>query len=362
MKKITNLRPRGLKIPLVKKKAGSAPGTVTHIGLQKVSEVSIDLFDYNKDQLINHPVTDEKDYLSFTSTESVTWLKVMGLHDVKLLKGLWDAFEIHPLVQEDIVNTLQRPKVESYGDQLFVVLKMISVNENMEINTEQVSLVISKQYVFSFQESDHDFLAPVEQRIQNKASRLRNSGTDYLAYALIDTIIDYYYEVIESLNEKLDEIEDELILSSTEDHLKEIHHLRKELIKFKKSVWPFRDALNTLLRDETKIISEETKLFLRDTYDHIFQVIETIDHSRELVSGLHDMYMTDISNKMNEVMKVLTIIATIFIPLTFIAGIYGMNFSYMPELQWKWSYPIVWVFMIVSTLLMVLYFRKKKWL
>ncbi|MFA5669226.1 MAG: magnesium/cobalt transporter CorA [Balneolaceae bacterium] len=345
---------------VIPKKPGSAPGTIAHVGKKVLNDIIIHIHDYDSTHLTVKKVNKVEDSKSFVNTDAVTWVQVMGLHDTEALKTLWNEFQIHPLVQEDIVNTRQRPKIEAYGDQIFIVLKMIRI-ENDKIELEQVSIVLSKNFVFSFQESDNPFFDPIKARLQYEKTKLRTEGTDYTAYALMDIIVDYYFTVLEEINTQIDEIEDELLLNVEQNHLNNIHSLRRELIRIRKSIWPLRDSLNSLLRDESPLIKNETKLFFRDVHDHVVQAIDNIDNFREMVTSLHDMYMTNISNKMNEVMKVLTIIATIFIPLTFIAGVYGMNFSYMPELEWKWSYPLVWVLMVIMMAGMIYYFKKKKW-
>lgn len=352
--------PNTLKSVFQKKKVGSAPGTLTHIGAQKIESVTIDLHDYGLNHLEIKTIDSILECHPYVNTENPTWVQVRGLHEIDKLKALWDEFMFHPLIQEDILNTNQRPKIEDYGEQIFVVLKMIYIEEG-ELKQEQVSIVFSEKFVFSFQESDKQIFSPIKQRLNVNNTRMRKGGPDYMAYALIDIIIDYYFEALEVLNNRIEVVEDILWSSSDKDTLADIHQTRRQLIQFRKNAWPLRDNMNSILRDESPLIADETKLFLRDVYDHTVQILDTLDNNRELLAALHDMYMTNISTKMNEVMKVLTIIATIFIPLTFIAGIYGMNFSYMPELQWKWSYPIVWVVMILVTIGMIFYFRRKKW-
>tara|TARA_R110000868_G_scaffold304437_7_gene565061 strand:- start:40268 stop:41404 length:1137 start_codon:yes stop_codon:yes gene_type:complete len=355
------LIPKRIKSVFEKKKVGSAPGTLAHIGAKKIEEVTIDVHDYGIDHLLHKRIETIKECEPFVDTPNPTWVQVRGLHDIEKLKELWDRFEFHPLIQEDILNTHQRPKIEDYGQQIFVVLKMMYFEDN-QLQQEQVSFVFNDKFIFSFQESERKIFFPIKERLEVENTRMRKSGPDYMAYALMDIIIDYYFEVLETINTRIEDTEDLLWSNSDEDTLSDIHDIRRQLIHFRKNAWPLRDNMNSMLRDESPFITHETKLFLRDVYDHTVQIIDNLDNNRELVSGLHDMYMTNISNKMNEVMKVLTIIATIFIPLTFIAGIYGMNFDYMPELHWEWSYPIVWSVMIIATIGMIFYFRKKKWL
>lgn len=353
--------PRRIREVFNPKKVGSAPGTLNYTGSKKVEEVTIDIHDYGVGHLDIKRVDKVSECKPYVDTVNPTWVQVRGLHDIDKLKELWDEFNFHPLIQEDILNPRQRPKIEDYGEQIFVVLKMIYLEEGV-LHQEQVSLVFSDKFIFSFQESERKIFIPIKERLNIDNTRMRKGGSDYMAYALMDVIIDYYFEALEEISTKIEDVEDILWSDSDDDVLADIHLSRRQLIQFRKSVWPMRDSLNSLLRDDSNLITDETKLFIRDTYDHIIQIVDNLDNNRELVSGLHDMYMTNISTKMNEVMKVLTIIATIFIPLTFIAGIYGMNFSYMPELNWHWGYHTVWGVMILTTIGMVIYFKKKNWL
>lgn len=343
------------------KRIGSAPGTLTHIGIKKTDQVTIDIHDYGIDHLDIKRIESLEECKPFVKTQNPTWIQVIGLHDIEKLKALWEEFEFHPLIQEDILNTRQRPKIEDYGEQVFIVLKMFYI-EGSQLLHEQVSIVFSDKFIFSFQESERKIFPPIKERLSIPNTKMRKGGPDYMAYALIDIIADYYFEILETFDNEIVETEDILWENADENSLASIHKIRRELIRFRKSVWPLRDSLSSMIRDDNPLIADETKLYLRDVYDHIIQIVDSLDNNRDLVSGLHDMYMTSISNKMNEVMKVLTIIATIFIPLTFIAGIYGMNFDSMPELHWKWGYPTVWSIMIVTTTGMIFYFRRKKWL
>lgn len=345
-----------------RKKPGAAPGTVEHIGERHMDEIKITVHDYDDAHLQEIPIDKIQKVQPYLDDPSKTWIKVRGLHDIEQLKSIWNFFELHPLIQEDIVHTAQRPKVESYENCLFFVLRMLTYSEEEQrLRAEQISVVLGKNYVMSFQETDTDYFKPVLDRLSVEGSRIRSNKTDYLTYALIDTVVDHYYGIIEHLAEEIERLEDEL-LNDPEDHiLREIHKIRREIIYFRKSVWPLRDAINTAIRDESKFIDDNTKIYLRDVYDHMIQVIDNIENYRDMVLGLHDMYMSHVSNKMNEVMKVLTIIATIFIPLTFIAGIYGMNFSNMPELSWSWGYPVSLGVMGIIAVIMILYFKRKGW-
>lgn len=353
--------PKRLTNPFLKKEIGSAPGTLTHIGLKKLDNVIIDIHDYDNQHLDIKRIEDISECDPYVDTSNPTWIQVKGLHDINLLKELWDKFKFHPLIQEDILNTTQRAKIDDFGEQIFLVLKMIYV-ENGELHQEQVSIVFNDKFIFTFQESDRKIFAPIKERLQVVNTRMRKGGPDYMAYAITDIIIDYYFLVLEELNDTIEEIEDALWASRDSDALPQIHKVRRQLLQFRKSVWPLRESINSLVRDESKLVQKETRLFLRDVADHTYQIVDNLDNNREMISSLHDMHQTNISNRMNEVMKVLTIISTIFIPLTFIAGIYGMNFSNMPELSWKYSYPITWVLMIIITIGMIFFFKKKNWL
>lgn len=347
-------------VSVSRKTPGAAPGTITHIGRKRVDSIDIRIYDYNESRVSTAQTKSPDECLRYRDNGAVTWFRVTGLHDTETIKTLLDGFGIHPLIQEDVVNTGQRPKVEVYDRQVFMVLKAIRVTDE-KIEYEQISIVLGKDFVFSFQESDYPVFSAIENRIQYENTRLRRKGSDYTAYALIDIVADYYFAALDEMSSQIDLIEDALLLNTDRDHLVNIHNLKRELSRFRKKVWPLRDSLNTLLRDDNELIRDETKLFIRDVYDHVIQVIDSLDNYREIVTSLHDMYMTNISNKMNEVMQVLTIIATIFIPLTFIAGVYGMNFEYMPELAWKWAYPATWSIMLLITGGMILYFKRKRW-
>jgi magnesium transporter len=282
---------------------------------------------------------------------------------VKVIEQLGKHFSLHPLLLEDILHTEQRPKMEDFGEYLFFVLKMLYLEEGRhEILAEQVSLILGSNFVISFQEREGDVFKYVRERIRNSKGRIRKVGADYLAYALIDAIVDNYFIILERLGETIEELEEELVTNPVSDTLQTIHHLKREMIFLRKSVWPLREVISALERGESPLIQESTGVYLRDLYDHTIQVIDSVETFRDMVSGILDIYLSSVSNKMNEVMKVLTIIATIFIPLTFIAGIYGMNFEYMPELSWRWGYPAVWFVICAIFITMLAYFKRRKWL
>ena len=352
------------------KQPGQSPGTVIHTGSRKIEKALITLHDYDKDNY-NATSIDNFDKAKITDSQ-FKWIQVCGLHDIEKLKTIWNHFDLHPLIQEDIVNTSQRAKVESYGDSIFVVLRMITAKtaepSDDDFKTEQISIVLGKDFVLSFQESDYPIFNPVVKRMELKNTNIHKFGVDYLAYALIDCVIDHYFESLDVIGETIELIEEKILDAPQSIHLKNIHVLRSNLIYFRKSVWSLRDGINSLIRDESPLISKDVKVFLRDVSDHVARVIDTTENYREMVLSVYDMYMSTLSNKMNEIMKVLTIIATIFIPLTFIAGVYGMNFNpdkspfNMPELNWVWGYPFSLLLMGGVTIAMWLFFKRKGWL
>ncbi|MEX0648867.1 MAG: magnesium/cobalt transporter CorA [Balneolaceae bacterium] len=355
-----------------RKPPGQTPGTAIHTGEKKLDEVLFTVHDFDESHFDSIHIKKIEKSEPYLTSKSKTWIQVRGLHDIDKLRTVWDFFRIHPLVQEDIVSTTQRPKVEPYPDAVFVVLRMIKHSADQEktlkLQTEQVSIVLGENYVLSFQESDEPIFEPVIKRLEIPSTRLRRLQSDYLAYALIDNVVDHYFQALDIIGEAIENIEEKIIENPKKEILHEIHVLRRDLIFFRKSVWSLRDGINSLIRDDSPLISSEVKVFLRDVYDHVVQVIDNIENSRDMVYSLYDMYMSGLSNRMNEVMKVLTIIATIFIPLTFVAGIYGMNFNpdssplNMPELEWYWGYPASLLLMGAIVTGMLIFFRRKEWI
>ena len=347
----------------ISRKAGLPPGTLVHIGEAKPEKTKITLLDYDEGHIHEEEVATVDECLPFKDEPTVTWVNIDGLHQVEILESVGDGFGLHPLVLEDILNTGQRPKAEDLGDYIYVVLKMLyPEGDNDEIAEEQISLILGPTYVLSFQEKAEDVFNPLRERIRNNRGRIRRMGADYLAYTLLDTVIDNYFVVLERLGDRIELLEDELVAHPDPATLHIIHDLKREMVLLRRSVWPLREVISSLERAESPLIRDSTGIYLRDVYDHTIQVIDTVETFRDLLSGMLDIYLSSISNRMNEVMKVLTIIATIFIPLTLVAGIYGMNFEYMPELGWHWGYPSVWVVMLVIGAFMVAYFRRKRWL
>ena len=345
------------------KKAGLPPGTLVHVGEVKAEKTKISLVDYDETQFQEKEVKTVEECFPFKATPTVTWINIDGVHEVDIIEKLGKHFDLHPLILEDIVHTEQRPKMEDFGSYIFMVLKMLSYNEKEdELNVEQVSLVLGSNFVISFQECEGDVFQPVRERIRKGKGRIRKMGADYLAYALVDAIVDNYFIVLEKLGEVIEDVEEDLVKKPTPETLQTIHNLKREAISLRKSVWPLREVVSGLERAETPLIHETIKIYLRDVYDHTIQVIDTIESFRDMISGMLDIYLSSISNRMNEVMKVLTIFASIFIPLTFIAGVYGMNFAFMPELAWRWGYPAILIVMALVGISLLLYFRRKRWL
>ncbi len=344
-------------------KVGLPPGTLVHIGEKRTEKVKITIIDYDETHFQEKEVETIEECFPFKDKPTVTWINIDGIHEVEIIEKIGKHFEIHPLVLEDIVNAGQQPKMEDLEEYVFVILKMLFYDEETkEIKPEQVSLILGSNFVITFQEREGDVFNPIRERIRRAKGRIRKMKADYLAYALIDTIVDHYFVVLEKLGEWIESLEEELVSNPTPETLQTIHTLKRELIFLRRSVWPLREAVISLERGESVLIHESTGIYLRDVYDHTIQVIDTIETFRDMVSGMLDVYLSSISNRMNEVMKVLTIIATIFIPLTFIAGLYGMNFKYIPELEWHWGYFAVLSLMVLVVSYMVLYFRKKRWL
>ena len=343
------------------KKAGLAPGTLVHVGERKIENVRIRLMDYDEDRIDEKELKSINESLSYRDKESVTWINIDGLHDIDLISNIGELFGLHPLVLEDIVNTEQRPKMDDYDEYIFIVSKMLYYDlELHKIQFEQLSLILWRNFVISFQEREGDVFEPVRERLRKGKGRIRKMGPDYLLYALMDAVVDNYFIVLENIGERIEELEEGLVSNPKPDILQSIHEFKRELIYLRRSVWPLRELISSLERGETGLIREKTTLYLKDVYDHTIQVIDTVETYRDVVSGMMDLFLSSVSNRMNEVMKMLTVIATIFIPLTFIAGIYGMNFENMPELKWHWGYPIALSAMLIIGIIMLLWFRRKK--
>ncbi len=344
-------------------KTGMSPETLVHTGEQRTEGVRMGAFQYTGETLKETSPKTVADCSSLPGGTGVTWLDVDALHDVQVVEGVGKLFNVHPLALEDVLNTNQRPKFEDYGPHLFLVLRMLQWDETAgEVKGEQVSLAVGKDWLVSFQETPGDVFEPVRHRLRTNKGRLRHMGADFLAFSLLDAIVDNYFVVLERVGEQLELLEEELLASPSEKTVHSIHRLKRELIYIRRAVWPLREAVSALDRRESPLLTPQLQPYLRDLHDHTVQIIDTVETCRDMLSGMLDLYLSTVSNRMNEVMKVLTIIATIFIPLTFLAGVYGMNFKHMPELEWTWSYPALWGIMLTTGLGMLYYFRKRNWL
>jgi magnesium transporter len=343
------------------KKTGLPPGTLVHIGERRTEQVTFTVFHYGAagcEELQPY----QANQLAPPADESVVWINVSGVHNVEVLEAIGKQFVLHPLLLEDIANTDQRPKLDDYETYFFLVMKMMSLTDKKEIAVEQVSLVLGRNYVLSFQENGTDVFQPVRERLRGGKGRLRQSGADYLFYALVDAIVDQYFAVLEFMGEKIELLQQTVVDDPKPETLNEIHGLKRQLLFVRRAVWPLRDVMNNLSRSDCPFLQEATKLFFRDVYDHVVQIVDTIETLREMVSASLDIYLSSVSYRLNAVMRVLTVITTIFMPLSFIASIYGMNFEHMPELKSTWGYPIVLVTMTVVGLGMLVLFRNKRWL
>jgi len=343
------------------KKPGLPPGSIVYTGSKHDKSLIIEIFDFNAENLVERNANTLEDVLSFENIHNTTWINIDGLSDVQKIKALGKHYRLHPLLVEDIVNVSQRAKIEEYDKYVFVVSKMLRY-ENDSLIIEHVSFVLGNGFLLSFQETEGDVFEPIRDRIRNSKGIVRKMGTDYLLFALLDVIVDNYAVIVDEIVYKAELLEDSLISGTeSENIVTEIQELKKEILRIRKAIYPMREVTGGLFKLDEHI-SDKTKLYISDLEDHVVQVLENIELNREIIWGLMDLHMTTINNKMNTVMKVLTIIATIFIPLTFIAGIYGMNFEFMPELQFKYSYPILMGVMFLIFVVMVFFFKKKKWL
>jgi magnesium transporter len=344
-------------------KQGLPPGSLVHIGEPSDDAVTISVFEYQEHEVKEHHYECLDSGLPTSGKGAVTWIDVEGVHQVETIRCLGASYNLHPLVLEDIVSTVQRPKVEDYDDYLFVVVKMLLPQPDGDFASEQLSLVLGRDYVLTFQEGiQGDVFEPVRERVRTGKGKIRAMGADYLAYTLLDAVVDRYFTVLENFGERLISIEESIALRPQPQSLVQLNDLKKEVIYLRRSIWPLREVLSYLERDDTTLIRDTTRLFMRDVHDHAVQTIETVETYRDLLSGMLDLYLSSLGNRTNEIMKFLTIIGTIFIPLTFIVGVYGMNFKNMPELEWHYGYFFVLGLMVLITIGMVIYFKRRKWL
>jgi magnesium transporter len=345
------------------KKAGLPSGTLMYTGEKRDEKISIHVVDYDEVNFLETELTSVEACIPYKNKPTVTWVNVDGVHDVPVLEKLGDCFEIHRLVMEDIMNTDQRPKMEDFGDYLYLVLKMLMSGKNGDIVTEQISIILGPNYVLSFQEGiEGDVFNLIRERLRSGKGRIRKMGPDYLAYSLLDAVVDNYFVILENFGDKIELLESELIENPTQKTVQKIYQLKRELIFLHNAVWPLREAVSSLAKHDSPLIRESTPPYLRDVYDHVIHVIDSVDIYREMITGMLDMYLSSVSNRLNEVMKVLTAISLIFMPITFIVGVYGMNFKYMPELEWRYGYFFALLAMFGIGVSMFLYFKRKKWL
>jgi magnesium transporter len=363
--KVPKINPgKALKIPAImkRKNTGMAPGSLVFTGEKKLDHVEVTLLEYNHEGLLRQ-INKQGSFPLPSEDAVVSWYDIQGLHDVELIRALGQQFNIHNLVLEDILDTGQRPKFEEYENSFFLLLQALSLsNDKMEVETEQVGIYAMDGVVLSFQENDTDLFPGVRERITSGKGKIKKRGADYLAYALVDNIVDHYYLLMDQLDSLLDELEAEILREARRESKDKIHKLKLQSITLRKVVSPLREAVQEFSRCELPLMAEGTEVFVRDLHDHTVQIMENIDSYRDLISGLYDLFVSEISFKMNSVMQVLTIISTIFIPLTFLAGIYGMNFKYMPELEWRYGYYAIWGVMAIIALALINYFRKRHWL
>lgn len=343
------------------KKVGDLPGTLVYTG-DEFADFEIEIIDYDLTHFKELKVKNIEEVYGYTEKGTTVWINLVGIHKVDVVEKIGKYFGLHPLVLEDILNVKQRPKLEYFDNFLFIVLKMLNFNEETEcIEIEHICVILKDKFVLTFQEKIGDLFEPVRQRIRGSSGIIRKNGPEYLLYALLDTVVDNYFVIFDRIEEIAEELESKVMLNSSSEAVQVIYKLKKDLIELRKSIWPLREILYNLSKDESEKL-KSTNLYFRDVYDHTIQLIEIIETIKDTTNTLFDIYLTSVSNRMNEVMKMLTVIATIFIPLTFIAGVYGMNFRYMPLLEWKFGYFLVLFIMVFISVGMVVYFRKRKWL
>lgn len=345
------------------KKAGMEPGSLVYIGEQKSDTVKINLIDYDEKKLSEKELKSAEETFPSKTSKTVSWINISGVHKVDVIEKVGKHFGLHPLLLEDVVNTQQRPKVEDYGDYLFFVLKMLSFDEKTKSTiVKQVCLVLGKTYVISFLESEGDVFDPVRDRLRSGKTRIRKQGPDFLAYSLIDSIVDNYFGILEQIGEKIENLEDQIAEHPRQSLLNQLFKLKREVTTMRKAIFPLREVIAKTENGDSSLIKQETLIYLRDVYDHTVSMIDNIDTYRDIMSSMVDIYLSGQSNRLNEVIKLLTVISTIFMPITFIASIYGMNFRNMPELGWHYGYYLALGVMAVISLVMVIYFMRKKWL
>ncbi len=342
------------------KKTGLPPGSIVHIGNEKKHAVTMASIRFGAEKITEEKILSIDEISATPPSLETQWLHIDGIHDTALIDTLGKKLSIHSLILEDIVNTEQRPKFDNTPPFFYVVAKMLTFDDKTgKIHSEQASLLIENNRVITFVEDPGDVFDAVRARI--RSGRMRNQGADFLFYSLLDSIIDNYFGIMEKMGDEIDRLENEIVLHPSSKSVVKVHHLKKDLLFLRKSIWPMRDVLSELWHSQSDLITEKTRLYIRDVYDHTLYMVDTLETYRDLIAGLMETYRAGLSQHMNEIMKVLTIISTLFMPLTFIVGLYGMNFKYMPELEWHFGYLFAWGTLILSGLSMYLFFRHKKW-
>jgi len=344
-------------------KSGQAPGTLFHVGRRRSEKTTIRIIEYDAHGMEEHDSSNYSEFQLREKKHANIWINIDGLNEIEPINWIGNAFHIHALVLEDILNTAQRPKIENFDEYLFITIKMMGYDETTDdLSPHQISLVLGSDFILSFHEGGDDPFNQLRHRMNAAGSRTRLSGTDYLAYCMVDIVVDNYFAILDQLGERIDVLEEEVVRNPQAKTLTFIHKVKKDLIFLRRSVWPLREIVNRLINDDSPLINDSTRPYLRDVFDHTIHAVDTLETYRDIVSGMLDIYLSSMSNKLNEIMKVLTIIATIFIPLTFLVGWYGMNFKNMPELDSPWGYPLVILAAIIIAVSMLLFFRRKKWI
>lgn len=345
------------------KKAGLPPGSAIHVGHRKIDKLNMSVMDYNEESFINIDCKKLEELYPYKDKETVTWINVVGLHDTEKISAIGEYFGLDALSVEDILNTSHRPSYEEFEKNIFLSFKMLSIDEiENSVITEQISFILNKNTLLSFREQEDNIFKAISQRIGEGRGVIRTKKTDYLFYRLIDTVVDNYFLVTEHISNLSENLEERVLTKPDEAVLVEIQQLKRQVIMMRKAVSPLKEAILLLQKDANPIITDGTRRYLRDVYEHLVQLNDTIETERDIVANIMELHLSGVSNRMNQVMKVLTIISTIFIPLTFLAGVYGMNFKYMPELEWRYGYLGAWALMIVIFILLIYYFKRRKWL
>lgn len=346
------------------RKSGLPPGTPVYIGEKPQTKTRITIIDYDENRVVEKTGVSPDDCIPLKDTPTVTWINVDGVQELDVLQRLGAGFGLHPLVLEDIMNTDQRPRMEDLGDYIYVVLKMLYRRPGeSDVTAEQVSIILGPNFVISFQEdAAGDVFEPIRERIRGNRGRIRKLGADYLVYRIMDAIIDNYFVILETFGQEIEQLEDKVVDRRAPPVVRALHNSRNEMLLFRKMVWPVRELISGLQHTESPLVKEDTCIFLRDVYEHVVQVIDNAETLRELLASLLELYLSSISNRLNEIMKVLAIISTVFMPLTFVAGVYGMNFKFMPEIKSPYGYPAALGVMMLIALGMLAFFRRRKWI